>query len=63
MTKKEFAKQIFQLIQNGIEEDKSELVITDNLELFLDALKPRNKEKFAKWGHPIVQIHPSKCWI
>jgi hypothetical protein len=63
MTKKGFATQVFQLIQNAIEEDKSEVEIIDYLEIFLDALEPRDREIFAKWGHPIVQVHPSQCWI
>jgi hypothetical protein len=62
MTKKEFAKQVFQLVQNSIEEEKSEVEIIDDVETFLDTLEPRDREQFAKWGHTAVQVEPSKCW-
>jgi len=62
MTKKEFAKQVFQLVKNSIEEEKSDDEITDDLEIFLDTLEPRDREQFSKWGYPNVQVEPSKCW-
>jgi len=63
MIKKEFAKQVFQLVQNSIEEEKSEVEIIDDVEIFLDTLEPRDREQFAKWGYPSVQVEPSKCWV
>jgi inhibitor of KinA sporulation pathway (predicted exonuclease) len=62
MTKKEFAKQVFQLVQNSIEEEKSDAEIIDDVEIFLDTLEPRDREQFAKWGSLSVQVEPSKCW-
>ena len=62
MTKKEFSKQVFQLVQNSIEEGKSDDEIIDDLEIFLDTLEPRNREQFSKWGYPNVQTDASKCW-
>lgn len=62
MTKKDFAKQVFQLVQNSIEIDKSEVEIIDDVEIFLDALEPRDRGQFARWGNLNVQVDPSKCW-
>ena len=63
MTKKEFAKQVFQLVANSIEEGKSDDEITDDVEIFLDTLEPRDREQFSKWGYPNVQTDASKCWV
>lgn len=63
MTKKEFAKQVFQLVQKSIEEEKSEVEIIDDVEIFLDTLEPRDREQFAKWGYPSVQVKHFKCWV
>lgn len=63
MTKKEFAKQVFQLVQNSIEEGKEEREITNDVKIFLDILEPRDRGKFCKWGNPPVQVEPSKCWV
>jgi len=50
MTKKEFTKQVFQLVQNSIEEEKSDDEITDDLEIFFDILEPRDREQFSNGG-------------
>lgn len=63
MNKKEFAKHIYQLIQNSIEEEKSDDEIIDDVEILLEVLEPRDREKFSKWGHKNVQVPSSKCWI
>ena len=63
MTKKEFAKQVFQMVFDAIEDDKEHEEIQDDLEIFLDALEPRDREQFAKWGHPKDQADPKKCWV
>ena len=63
MTKREFAKQVFQLVQNSIEEGKTDSEIIDDVEIFLDTLEPRDREMFSRWGYPEVQVEPSKCWV
>ena len=55
MTKKEFSKQVFELVSNAIEEQKSDDEIIDDVEIFLDTLEPRNREIFSKWGYLNVQ--------
>lgn len=63
MTKKEFANQIFQIVQNGLEADDADETIIDDVEIFLDReLQPRDREAFAKWGHPEHQTTPERCW-
>jgi hypothetical protein len=62
MTQREFSSQLFQVIKNSIEENKSEIEIIDDVELFIDILEPKDIEQFCKWGFPTVQVEPSKCW-
>jgi hypothetical protein len=62
MTKKQFSKQVFELVRNGIDFDKSDDEITDDLEIFMDCLEPRDREQFAKWGYEKDQSTPEKCW-
>ena len=63
MTKKEFANQLFQLVSNGIEDQKSNDEIIDDVEIFIDTLEPRNRATFSKWGYPNVQVDENKCWV
>ena len=63
MTKKEFSKQVFQLIQNGIDEQKSDDEITDEVEIMLDCLEPRERETFSNWGYEKDKSTPEKCWV
>lgn len=63
MTKKEFAKQVYELVQNAIDEQESEDQIIDDIEIFLDCLEPRDRGQFAAWGYPKDQVEPNKCWV
>jgi hypothetical protein len=63
MTKKEFSKQVFELVANAIEEQQSDNEIIDDLEILLDTLEPRDRESFSKWGYPNAQTDSSKCWV
>lgn len=62
MTKKEFSKQIVNLVSNLIEEGNDEALITDEVQKFISVLTPIEKNQFSKWGHSSVQVDPSKCW-
>ena len=62
MTKKEFAKLVFELVQESIDKEKEIDEITEDIEIFLDTLEPRDREQFSRWGHPTVRVEPSKCW-
>jgi hypothetical protein len=63
MTKKEFAKQVFLLVQNLIDINKSDDEIIDDVEIFLDTLEPRDREQFSKWGYQNIQTDALKCWV
>lgn len=62
MTKKEFAKQIFELVQNGIDVLKSDDELIDDIEIFIDCLEPRDREQFAKWGYEKDKATLQNCW-
>lgn len=58
MTKKEFAKQILETVQNNGYVKES----IPSIMALLDTLEPKDREKFAKWGFPEQQSTPEKCW-
>lgn len=63
MTKKELAKQLLQLVKDGIEEEYSDVEITDDIEVFIGCLEPRDRNAFANWGYPEQRSTPNECWI
>lgn len=62
MTKKDFSKLIFNVVQNLIEEQKSDNEIIDDIEILIDTLEPRDRESFSKWGNPNQRTTENKCW-
>jgi len=63
MTQHEFASQMLQIVDNSRNIDgKSNEDIVSELKLFLSVLEPKDRVKFAKWGHPPHQVVESKCW-
>jgi len=63
MTKQALAKLIFEVVENGNFEGKSNIEMQKEIESLLSTLRPVHYEQFSEWGTPEQQSLISKCWI
>jgi len=63
MTKKEYAKNIVQLIDNSRRIDCMDFdEIVNEVEGFLSVVQPVDRARFSKWGHPEHWSTAVNCW-
>jgi hypothetical protein len=62
MTRQHFAAHIVDLVQQGLECEKSAQDIRDDVDNLLTCLSPENKAQFAQWGHAHERSTPEECW-
>ena len=61
MTKENLAKQIIETVNNCNDAGEPTIALEGVIAL-LDTLEPRDRESFAKWGHPHEQSTEDECW-
>lgn len=61
MTKKDLAKQIVETVNNCNGAGEPTLAV-EYVIVLLDALEPRDRESFSKWGDPHEQSTEDECW-
>jgi hypothetical protein len=61
MTKENLAKQIIETVNNYNDAGEPTIALEGVIAL-LDTLEPRDRESFAKWGHPHEQSTEDECW-
>lgn len=62
MTKKSFAKTIFEVVDNGKFLGNPKKEIIDDIETLLYLLKPKNIVHFSKIGQPEEKSTIEECW-
>ncbi len=63
MNRSEYASHILQLVDNSRDLDgASDEQVVKEIEGFLEPLEPKDRERFAQWGHAKCQSTADKCW-
>ena len=62
MTKENFAKQLYDTVDNGKWMGDSKEAILENIENLLTTVQPTDRDKFAFWGQANEVSTPKDCW-